>query len=206
MLDASYEELDAQGAADKAKSARFQMEVDGSDGLQMHLSPALVQTLSAEESANAADPEKPTPNQDLLREMTPLRIQHMLSAAPTLLLDLDGATAPVVKPATLAGANVTQLTVTLPFRAKKKDSDAAKDWQDSFTVWLDAQGVPLQVEDSVHAKFCKFFMCITIDDIYRDSLKLIGGHLVITALSQEHKQSGLGQDSHTKTTATLQLQ
>ncbi|HEY1771883.1 MAG TPA: hypothetical protein VGH91_01675 [Gammaproteobacteria bacterium] len=205
-LDASYDEFDAKGVADKTKSARFKLDIDGSDGLQMHLSPELVQTLSAEETANAADPEKPTPNMDLLREMNPLRIQHMLSAAPTLLRDLDGATGQVTKPAKLGGADVIQLTVSLPFRAPKKDSDAAKDWQDTFTVWLDSQGMPLQVQDQIHAKFCKFFLCVTVDDSYSDTLHVVGGRLVITALSQEHQQSGLGQDAHTKTTATLQLQ
>ena len=205
-LDASYDEFDAKGVADKTKSARFRLEVDGSDGLQMHLSPELVQALSAEETANAADPDKPTPNMDLLREMNPLRIEHMLSAAPTLLRDLDGATGPVTKPAKLGAEEVTQLTVSLPFRAPKKDSDAAKDWQDTLTVWLDSQGMPLQFEDKVHGKFCKFFLCVTVDETYSDALRVIGGRLVATAMTLEHQQSGLGQDAHTKTTATLQLQ
>jgi hypothetical protein len=206
ILDASYVEYDPKGTVDKTKSAQFQLQVDGSEGLTIHLSPALVQALGAEEAANAADPDRPTPNANLLRQTTPQRIQHMLSAAQTLLRDLDGATSPVTKPAKLRGADVTQLTVQLPFRAPKKDSDAAKDWQDSFTVWLDAQGVPLQVQDSVHAKFCKFFLCVSIDDSYGDTLQVIGGRLVITELAQEHRQAGLGQDAHTKTTVTLQLQ
>jgi hypothetical protein len=205
-LDASYDEFDAKGAVDKAKSARFRLEVDGSDGLHIHLSPELVQTLSEEEAANVADPEQPTPNMDLLRQTNALRIQHMLSAAPTLLRDLDGATGLVTKLAKLGDVQVTQLTVNLPFRAPKKDSNVAKDWQDSFTVWLDPQGVPLQVKDQVHAKFCKYFLCVHIDDSYSDTLRVVDGRLVITTLSQEHQQSGLGQDAHTKTTATLQLQ
>jgi len=206
ILGASYLEYDAKGAVDKAKSTQFQLQVDGSEGLAIHLNPALVQTLAAEEAANAADPDKPTPNAELLRETNPQRIEHMLSAAQTLLRDLDGASAPVAKPVKLGGADVTQLTVQLPFRAPKKDSDAAKDWQDSFSVWLDPQGVPLQVQDSVHAKFCKFFLCVSIDDSYSDTLRVIGGRLVIMTLGQEHRQSGLGQDMHTKTTLTLQLQ
>jgi hypothetical protein len=205
-LDASYAEYDPKGGVDNAKSARFQLDVDGSEGLAIHLSPALVRALSAEEAANAADPDKPTPNADLLRQTTPQRIQHMLSAAQTLLRDLDGASGPVTKSAKLGDADVTQLTVSLPFRAPKKDSDAAKDWQDTFSVWLDSEGVPLQIQDQVHGKFCKFFLCVTIDDSYSDTLQVVSGRLVITTLTQEHRQSGLGQDLHTRTTATLQLQ
>ena len=39
VLDATYDEFDAQGVVDRAKSARFQLAVDGSDGLQIQLSP-----------------------------------------------------------------------------------------------------------------------------------------------------------------------
>lgn len=204
-LDASYEEFDAKGVADKSKGAHLQFEVEGGEGLSIHFGPALVQTLSAEEAANAADPDKPTPNADLLRQMNPLRIQHMFSAADNLLHDLDGASSPVVTPSTLAGAS-TVLSVNIPFRAPKRDSDTAKDWQDTLTVWLDAQGMPLQFKDKIHGKFCKFFLCVTVDETYSDTLRMIDGRLVITDMTLEHQQSGLGQDNHTKTTATLQLQ
>jgi hypothetical protein len=130
----------------------------------------------------------------------------MLSVADTLLRNMDGATSKGAKPASLDGTAVTQLTLSLPFRAPKKDSDAAKDWQDTLDIWIDAQGVPLRYQDQVHAKFCKFFLCVTVDETHVATLRVLAGRLVTVAETLEHQQAGMGQDNHTKTQVTLQLQ
>jgi hypothetical protein len=206
VLEADYQEFDAKGMPDSAKSAHLQLDFDAGDGLSIHLAPASLQSLSAEEAKNVADPDAPTPQADLLRQMSVAHIQHVLSAADGLLRLMDGASAPVSKPATLDGVAVTQLDMTLPFKAPKKDADTAKDYQDLLSVWLDPQGVPLRFLEKVHGKFCKFFLCVTVDESYGGDLKVVGGRLVDVAYSQEHQQSGLGQDSHTKTVSTLKLQ
>ena len=206
VLDADYQEFDAQGAADKAKSAQLQLDIDSSDGLSIHLSPASLQSLSAEEARNVADPDSPTPQAELLREMSVTHIQHVLSAADGLLRLMAGASAPVSKPATLDGAAVTELDMQLPFKAPKKDSDAAKDYQDVLSVWTDAEGVPLRFLEKIHGRFCKFFLCVTVDESFGGDLKVVGGRLVNVDYSREHRQAGLGQDSHTKTVSTLKLQ
>lgn len=206
VLEADYQEFDAKGAADKTKSAHLQLDFAYGDGLNIHLSPASLQSLSAEEARNVADPDSPTPEADLLREMSVAHIQHVLSAADGLLRLMDGASAPVARPATLDGAAVTELDMTLPFKAPKKDADAAKDYQDTLSVWLDPQGMPLRFLEKVHGKFCKFFLCVTVDESFGGGLKVVDGRLVNIDYSREHKQSGLGQDSHTKTASSLKLE
>ena len=206
VLDASYEQFDAKGVADKDKSAHLQLDIDANGGLSIHLSPTLTQALSAEEARNATDSDAPTPQADLLRQMNPTHLQHMLSVADTLLRNMDGGTSKGAKPASLDGTAVTQLTLSLPFRAPKKDSDAAKDWQDTLDIWVDAQGVPLRYEDKVHGKFCKFFLCVTVDETHVATLRVLAGRLVTVAETLEHQQAGLGQDNHTKTVSMLQLQ
>ncbi|HSN18219.1 MAG TPA: hypothetical protein VLV87_08405 [Gammaproteobacteria bacterium] len=205
VLQADYQQFDATGTADKTKSAHLQLDFDSSDGLSIHLSPAFLQSLSAEEARNVADPDSPTPEADLLRQMSVAHLQHVLSAADGLLRLMDGASSPVSRPATLDGVAVTELDMSLPFKAPKKDADAAKDYQDGLSVWLDAQGVPLRFLEKVHAKFCKFFLCVTVDESYGGDLQVVSGRLVNVDFSQEHRQSGLGQDSHTKTVSTLTL-
>ena len=206
VLEADYQAFDDKGVADKTKSAHLQLDFDAGDGLNIHLSPAFLQSLSAEEAKNVADPDSPTPEADLLREMSVAHIQHVLSAADGLLRLMDGASAPVAKPATLGGAAVTELDMTLPFKAPKKDADTAKDYQDTLSVWSDAQGVPLRFLEKVHGKFCKFFLCVTVDQNYGGDLKVVDGRLINVAFSQELQQSGLGQDFHSKTLSTLKLQ
>jgi len=205
-LDANYEQFDAKGETEKDKSGHIQLDIDADGGLGIHLSPMLVQALAAEEARNGADADSPTPQDDLLRQMSPTHIQHMLSAADNLLRHMDGASSPVIKPASVEGAPGSVLSLTLPFRAPKKDSDAAKDWQETLLVWMDAQGVPLRYEDKIHGKFCKFFLCVTVDEDHEATLRVLEGRLVIVAETLEHQQAGLGQDNHTKTQVTLQLQ
>jgi hypothetical protein len=205
-LDADYQAFDEKGVADKTKAAHLQLGFDTSDGLAIHLSPALVQSLSAEEAKNVADPDSSTPQADLLRQMSATHIQHALSAADALLRDMEGATSSSVKPATLDGASVTQLDFAMPFKAPKKDADTAKDWQDTLSVWVDAQGLPLRYQEKIHGKFCKFFLCVTVDQTYGGAERIVDGRLVNMTFTQEMQQSGLGQDSHNKTTSTLQIQ
>lgn len=205
VLDASYESYDDKGAVDKAKSAHLQLDIEADGGLSAHLNPELVQALASEEGRNSADPEQPTPLADLLRELSPTHLRHMLLAADTLLVLMEGATSPTTQAATLDGAPVTVLSMDLPLKASKKQSDGMKDWQDRLTVWLDAQGLPLQIEDKAHGKFCKFFFCLSFDENHAATLKLVNGRLVAVKETVERQQSGLGQDAHTKMTDTLEV-
>lgn len=205
VLDASYESYDDKGAVDKTKSAHLQMDIEADGGLSAHLSPELVQALAAEEGRNSADPEQPTPLADLLRELSPTHLRHMLLAADTLQVLMDGATSPATQASTLDGAPVTLLSMDLPLKASKKQSDGMKDWQDRLTVWLDPQGVPLQIEDKAHGKFCKFFFCLSFDEEHTATLKLVNGRLVAVKETVERQQSGLGQDSHTRMTDMFEV-
>ncbi|HEV2112347.1 MAG TPA: hypothetical protein VGT99_13395 [Gammaproteobacteria bacterium] len=190
----------------KPGTADIELDITAGDGLSVHMSEALLAQINAEEARNAADPNQRQPTVDLLRSMGPAKIGHMVSAAGTLLTTLDGATDPVTKPALLDAVPVTQLSVHLPPRLSNKDRGSAKDYQDSVTIWLDVQGVPLQFQETVHAKFCKFFLCISVDRQQTLMLRVLAGRLVTVSDTEELKQSGLGQGSDTHTTATLQLE
>lgn len=193
---------------DPAKPAVGHLELDvaAGGGLTIHMSPALLQQMDVEESHAAVDPEQKQPTMDLLRSVGPARIGHMLSAAGALRVMLDGATEPKTQAGMLDGAPVTELSVHLPMRLSRKDSGSAKDYQDTAVIRLDAHGMPLQIHETVHAKFCKFFLCLTVDRKQDTGLRVFDGRLVAVSSDEELKQSGLGQGSDTHTTITLQLQ
>lgn len=197
-----------EDGGDPAKPAVGHLELDvaAGDGITIHMSPALLQQIDAEEYHAAADPEQKQPTVDLMRSVGPARIGHILSAAGALRVMLDGATEPKTQAGTLDGAPVTELSVRLPMRLSKKDGGSAKDYQDDAVVRLDARGIPLQVQETVHAKFCKFFLCLTVDRKQDTNLRVIDGRLVAVSSDEELKQSGLGQGSDTRTTITLRLQ
>ena len=206
LLEADYQAFDEKGVPDKTKAAHLQFGFDTSAGLSLHLSPELLQSLGAEEARNAADPDSPTPEADLLRQMSATHMQHVLSAADALLRDTQGATSSSAKPAILDGAAATQVDFVMPLKLPKDQADAAKDWQDVVSIWVDAQGVPLRFQEKIHGKFCKFLFCFTLDQTYGGSEKVVDGRLVTVSSFQETQQSGMGQQSHNKTTSTLQLQ
>src|ERR1700743_3732506 len=68
VLEADYQEFDAKCVADKAKAAHLQLAFDSKDGLDIHLSPELVRSLSAEEARNVADPDSPPPQAGLVKQ------------------------------------------------------------------------------------------------------------------------------------------
>ena len=206
VLDADYQAFGPDGLADKAKAAHLQLSFESRDGLAIHLSPELVQTLSAEEAKNVADPDSPTPQADLLRQMSAIHIQHALSAADALLRSTEGASSSSAKPTTLDGVPATQLDFVMPMKLPKDQAAMAKDWQDLFTVWVDAQGVPLRFQEKMHGKFCKFLLCVDFDQSYGGTERVIDGRLVTVSGFQETQQSGHGLDFHSKTTSTLKLQ
>jgi hypothetical protein len=206
MLEADYQTFDADGHTDKTKVAHLQLSFESRDGLDIHLSPELVQTLSAEEAKNVANPDSPTPQADLLREMSAIHIQHALSAADALLRSIENATSSSTKPTTLDGTPATQLDFVMPLKLPKDQADAAKDWQDVFTVWVDPQGLPLRFQEKIHGKFCKFLLCVDFDQSYGGTERVVEGRLVTVSSFQETRQSGHGLDFHSKTVSSLQLQ
>lgn len=206
VLEADYQEFDAKGVADKAKAAHLQLAFDSKDGLDIHLSPELVRSLSAEEARNVADPDSPTPQADLLQQMRFTHIQHVLSAADGLSRLMDGASLSGSKAATLDGAAVTELDLAVPMKLPAKAKEAASDYHGDLSVWVDSQGVPLRFQERLHSKFCKFWFCITVDEGYTGVLKLVDGRLVNAEYGYEIQQTGQGQDFHSKTVSTLQLQ
>lgn len=185
--------------------ARLQLQIDAGQGLGIHLSSALLQQITAEQQAHADDPEKTTPTSELLDQVGPMDVDKIVSAAPGLLRELDGAGSPAVATVQKNGMPVRELSVDVPLKASRKDSSNISDYKGSMTVSLDAQGMPLSYQQTFHAKFCKFFLCVKVDETRDAQLRVIGGRLVAVSYSDETRQSGLGQDGDTKKVYTLTL-
>ncbi|MGH8283344.1 MAG: hypothetical protein ACRESE_05805, partial [Gammaproteobacteria bacterium] len=206
VLDVRSIVTNGKSDSSKPRSAHLQLDIHAGDGLSVNLSPALLQQISAEQAAHAADPSHAAPTADLLSSIGPMQIEHMASAAPALLRTLEGANSPIIKPTVLEGEPVQELSLNLPLQASKKEKSSVKDFQDKLLLWLNSKGVPQAYQETVHAKFCKFFLCVTVDNIHSGWLQVIDGRLVTVKLTREQKQSGLGQDSDTRTVYNLHLQ
>lgn len=206
VLDVQAQMTRGKGDSAKQHSAHLQLNIQASDGLGIQLSPALLQQVAAEKAAHAADPDHPAPTADLLDQTGPWQIENIVSVAPMLLRVLAGAESLSVKPSQLYGQSVQELSMKLPPPVSKSDSSNLKDYASTASVWLNSKGVPLAYAYSMHGKFCKFFLCVTVSQNQSGSLQVIDARLVAMTTIQENKQSGLGQDSDTHTVYTLQIQ
>lgn len=206
LIKSAPKQDDDKGKASGQKPPiQIQLQVTAGNGLGIHLAPELLQQISAEQQAHAGDPEQPTPRTDLLSQVGPMDVEQIVSAAPGLLHKLDGAESPLLKGVQYEGMPAQELSVKLPLKASKKDSSNISDYQGGMTLWLNAKGVPLAYEQTFHAKFCKFFLCVSVDETRNARLQAINGRLVAVSYSDETRQSGLGQDGDSKQIYTLTL-
>lgn len=206
ILDAQSNVLHGKADSNKPHSAHLQLNIQAGNGLDIHLSPALLQQIAAEKTSHAADPEHPAPTADLLDQTSPWQIENIVSVAPMLLRMLADAESPSVKPAQLYGQSVQELSVKLPPPLSKSDSSNLKDYASTASVWLSSNGIPLAYAYSMQGKFCKFLLCVSVSQSESGSLQVINGRLVMMTMIQESKQSGLGQDSDSRVVYSLQVQ
>ena len=194
------------GKSAKRRYAHLQLSIQSGSGLGIKISPALLQRIAKEKAAHAADPNRPTPTADLLSQADPWQIQGLVSVAPMLLRMLTDAESPKLSSTRLYGQPVQELSVQLPQSLSKSARANMKDYASTAALWLDSKGIPLAYAYSVHGKFCKFFLCLSVSQKDSGSLQVIDGRLVIVTLVQDNKQSGLGQGGDTRTTYSLQVQ
>lgn len=205
VMDVRSEHLDPEENDDWVPPGHLRLLIAAGGGLGIQLEPAQLEVIDHEQRAHDADPNHATPTSDLVRIASPLEIGHLVAEGPALLELLGGASAPVLKPYVLDGAPAQQLTVQIPILTNRKYSSYAYGYQGSLVFWLDPQGVPLAYQRNFHAKFCKFFLCITVNEQYNARLKVVNGRLLAISALDEFRQSGLGQGSHTRTDYSLQL-
>lgn len=206
VMDVRKESVEDGDDPTKPAVGHVVVQVSAGDGISLHVDPALLQQIAAEEAKSNADPDQKQPTADLLRDTGPAKVQHYASQADYLLLELDGANSPGTAPGMLDGTQVTKLSLKLPERFATKDKDSAKGFTDDLVIDLDAQGIPLHYTDTIHVKFCKFFICVTVDQKQDVTLKVVDKRLVVVKLVDDSKQSGAGLGLSTKATTTFTLQ
>lgn len=191
----------------KPVSGEAHIEIQADPGLSLHFAPALLAQAYAESRATQTNADAPTPTLSLLHNaLQPLHVADLIEAGRYLLTAMAGATTATAKSTTLYGAPVRELTMSLP-QPKSADSKVKlKDFSDQVSVWLDAEGMPVAYSEASGGEGCMLFLCIHADEQQSARFAVIGGCLVMTARTTERKQSGLGQDSDTRSVYTLAVQ
>jgi hypothetical protein len=178
---------------------------DGPQGVRIGWSRNLLQQAQAEAKAQAVDPEKSTPIRSAMESLGPVGISEYLNYAEALLREFERAQARVQeerqetwnsKPARLL---ILKVEPRIPAGQRKYIKDLKVDAR----LWVGTDGLPLAYATTVKFKGSRFF--ISFEGSNSEELRFgrVGNRLVALQISSENQNSGLGQQSHRKSTATL---
>ncbi len=188
----------------KIERAQLQLGVrSGTDGLELHFSPELLQRAAAEAAVNAKNKDAPTPVQDLLGQLSPVNVQPMVNYAPVLLRQLDGATLASQRDDTRNGKPARLLVFDVPMPPSANKEMSVKKYAGQLSVWLGADGVPVAVRNMLAIKGRKLLISIEFGTTTDYALQQVGTRLLAVSRRTEENHSMLGHDGSSVTEATL---
>jgi hypothetical protein len=181
--------------------------VDDDTGLSVRYSTQLLQQMAAEASARAADSDAPTPAYDGVDELSLPDIQPMLRAARAIGQELDSAEFIGAEADTYQGNNARRLDFALgEDRLTKRQRKYVKEYDGSFTVWIDEQGAPLASRTRIHARGRAFIVISFSITIESDSHYRVDNDRLITTRRADYQLSaGAGERSERLVNKTLEV-
>lgn len=193
--------------APKAMSAQAAVTaIAGPSGMQISYDAATLAKVEAEANQRSSDAEATTPLADLLRDITPTQVNAMLSFAGPLLRRLEQATLKTDATDTLEGNPARLLTFDVPLNVSKKDRESMKEYTGTMKVWLDAEGMPLAIDQQQVFSGRRMLISFKGSNSETASLRREGERLVMVKQKRGQTFSGFGQTSDSSTTTTLTIQ
>jgi len=175
----------------------------GTDGLELHFSPELLQRAAAEAAVNAKNKDAPTPVQDLLGQLSPVNVQPMVNYAPVLLRQLDGATLASQRDEVRDGKPAHLLVFDVPMPASANKEMSVKKYNGRLSVWLGADGVPVAVRNVLAIKGRKLLISIEFGTTTDYALRQVGTRLLAVSRRTEESHSVFGHAGSSVTEAVL---
>ncbi len=191
---------------DASKTTHAQLQVSltsGGDGLHVGYSPALLQRSAQEATLNARNKDAPTPIEDLLGKLSPVRMQTMVDFAPVLLRQIDGATLASQHDEVHDGRASHLLLFDVPLPTSASKEMTIKHYTGQLKVWLAADGTPFAVQSVMAVKGRKLLISIDFGDTTDYSLGLIGTRLVVLSRHDVESHSVFGHGGSSVTDAVL---
>jgi hypothetical protein len=188
----------------KTERAQLQLGVrSGTDGLELHFSPELLQRAAAEAAVNAKNKDAPTPVRDLLGQLSPVNVQPMVNYAPVLLHPLDGATLASQRDEVRDGKPVHLLVFDVPMPASANKEMSVKKYTGQLSVWLGGDGVPVAVRNVLAIKGRKLLISIEFGTTTDYALQQVGTRLLAVSRRTEESHSVFGHAGGSVTEAVL---
>lgn len=205
----NYQIARTEGVADKQAGEEGKATVvveDGSDGMRIFWSEAIIQAVNDEHAAQGRDPEKRAPIQRAMDELSATRLNGYLNAAPELLRKLEGAQLLEEKAGAWEGQPVRILTFKLTPHLNERSRKYVKEIEITARLWVGADGVPVAAENRTRLRG-RALLVISFESSETEEFRFreAGNRLVVLRHVREASGSGGGENSHEKTVANLTL-
>jgi hypothetical protein len=177
---------------------------ESASGLSLQWGQALLQQAAEEIRIHRNDPEQPTPTRDAMNDLSAYDVQRYFNGAQDLLFSLNDATLLDERSDTLDGKPAHLLDFALKPSVSEHDRKYLKHLDVTCKVWLDADGVPLAMEQHYKASG-SVMLVIGFETEDRDEFRYahIGNRLVATRRVHENNSSGGGEHGQSRQVTTL---
>lgn len=191
-LAITRKDVQGKGRETRHSQAHVVLEVSSTHGITLHLPGATLQQVTAEMKAFKADADRPAPDIALLGETGFLQVSHVLATGTRLRILLGGAKLLQQKQVTLDGNAATLLQFNLPAQFGK-DSDKVKQFDDTLTLWLSPQDVPLQYLRKTKTEIGWLFFHMTSSREELGTLEVLDGRLLTRQADIQETVDALGK-------------
>jgi len=181
--------------------------LDDGAGLSIGYATQLLQLLATEQARRARDPDAATPTLDGLAELTLPNVQPMVHGSAALMRAMASANYQGAAAEDYQGNSARQLQFTLTQdQLTKRQRKYVKQYDGTFSVWIDEQGYPLASRTRIHARGRAFIVIRFSITIESDSHYQVYNDRLITARQTDYQLSaGAGERSERLVNKTLEV-
>ena len=178
---------------------------DGPQGLRLSMPRELLQRAEREDLARAADPKAKTPALTALKDLTPLKLRELTTAASRLGQLLDRAKLTGQKNEDWAGKPATRLSFELERRKLAgKEAEFVKEYKGTLDLWIGADGLPLAAKTR-QVFTGRAYMFFSFEQVQESEVQFgqVGERLVLLKSEERNLGSGTAGKSDFRTSWVL---
>jgi hypothetical protein len=180
---------------------------DGPRGLQVLYGKDMLARIESEASARGKNPDAKTPTQDAVRELDAAGLRSVVSAAPALLREIDGARYTGEKIDAFGGKPARQLSFEFSIaNLSERERKYAKKFEGNLDIWIAEDGTPLASRMRQSASGRAFVVVGFEQQMNEDRVFGLVGDRLYTQRKETHSSSaGAGIRSESRVVRSLQL-
>lgn len=178
----------------------------GADGLRIVWSPEQLAAAASELAAGAGKADHPAPTRQAMARLNATALHDYLNAGNELLRRLETAKLVSEKDGRWQDRPAHVLTLKIEPELSAEDRKVIKEITATANVWVDADGLPLAVENTLQLKG-RVMVVVSFDHSEKEQFTFAraADRLVVTSHHRETADNGGGQHAKSKTTCTLRL-